>query len=424
MSFDWLTPFLPAINMAGIPILLVSIVVLLQVYQRTNSLYKDTSEHLRGENERLAKRLADTEQKYFDEIERIKKTVSSTLETVSELQAKKDTIFPHLEATHNQSTEILKEVKKIEFIAESLQKVESNVTKLANNHLAQTQAYVFVYENEYEQLSSYYRILQVDSNAETEIIEAAYKRLALKYHPDINESPEALEKLKMLNEAREILTNPEKRQKYDQRYQRLGSQYLNESPGKAIESRNVWSEKSISNLASDILIFTQTFLKVKQWRTAQEQLYAFEGLGIPSKDSRILPTFKSMLPEWQEAKELNYQATQQSIEFSQRLRIWSSIIYGALFGVAGSFWGSQNSGQFIFTYALLGTIVGVVLGLVGTWIYSKWYAGKLGTKFDLLFGILTPLVLALILTIGIYFIIAIILINTLVGFLYGNKQKP
>lgn len=424
MSFDWLTPLLPVINMAGIPILLISIVVLLQVYQKTNSLYKDTSEHLRGENERLAKRLADTEQKYFDEIERIKKNVSSTLDAVSELQAKKDTIFPNLEATYNQSTEILKEVKKIEFVVESLQKVESTVTELANDYQAQPQSYILVYEKEYERLSSYYRILQVDSSAEVEVIEAAYKRLALKYHPDINKSPDALEKLQLLNEAREVLTNPEKRQKYDQRFQRIGSQYLDESHEKVIESGVVWSEKSISNLASEILLIAQAHLKEKKWRVAKEKLYTFEGLGLPSKDNNIFPTFKSMLPEWQKAKELDQVATQQSIEFSHKLRTWACIIYTILFGVAGIWLGVDSKGQFVFIYGLLGVITGFLFGIFSTWVYSKWYAGKRSVKSDMVLGLLTPLLLALIAVAGIYFILLIILINALLGFLYNNKQQP
>ncbi|MBI5054814.1 MAG: DnaJ domain-containing protein, partial [Chloroflexi bacterium] len=47
----------------------------------------------------------------------------------------------------------------------------------------------------------YYEILQVSPNAELEVIEAAYKRLARKYHPDYNESPDAVQRMQELNEA-------------------------------------------------------------------------------------------------------------------------------------------------------------------------------------------------------------------------------
>ena len=61
----------------------------------------------------------------------------------------------------------------------------------------------------------YYDILQVSSTAEKEIIEAAYRKLAQKYHPDINRSPEAEEKMKRINAAYEVLSDPANRAAYD-----------------------------------------------------------------------------------------------------------------------------------------------------------------------------------------------------------------
>ncbi len=62
----------------------------------------------------------------------------------------------------------------------------------------------------------YYRILQVDPSAEWEVIESAYKRLARKYHPDANPSPDANERMKVINEAYEVLRDPTRRKEYDQ----------------------------------------------------------------------------------------------------------------------------------------------------------------------------------------------------------------
>ena len=64
----------------------------------------------------------------------------------------------------------------------------------------------------------YYRILGVSEDAEPEVIEAAFKAMAKKYHPDIwkGDKSFATEKLKKLNEARDILRNSEKRAAYDQ----------------------------------------------------------------------------------------------------------------------------------------------------------------------------------------------------------------
>jgi len=62
----------------------------------------------------------------------------------------------------------------------------------------------------------YYKTLGVDKNASREAIQRAYRKLARKYHPDINKARDAEEKFKQINEAYEVLGDPEKRTKYDQ----------------------------------------------------------------------------------------------------------------------------------------------------------------------------------------------------------------
>ena len=66
--------------------------------------------------------------------------------------------------------------------------------------------------------ADYYKILQVHFTAEPEVIKAAYSRLSRKYHPDINPDPMAMDRMKELNEAYDILGNQEKRSKYDNVY--------------------------------------------------------------------------------------------------------------------------------------------------------------------------------------------------------------
>ncbi len=62
---------------------------------------------------------------------------------------------------------------------------------------------------------TYYQILQVDPAADPEIIEAAFKRLALKYHPDRSTAPDAAARMRELIEARDHLSDPVKRRRYD-----------------------------------------------------------------------------------------------------------------------------------------------------------------------------------------------------------------
>ncbi len=61
----------------------------------------------------------------------------------------------------------------------------------------------------------YYAILQVHPEADKEVINAAYRRLAAKYHPDVSTSPGTAEKMKQLNEAYEVLSDPARRAAYD-----------------------------------------------------------------------------------------------------------------------------------------------------------------------------------------------------------------
>src|ERR1700760_1591897 len=63
----------------------------------------------------------------------------------------------------------------------------------------------------------YYQVLGVDKKASEKDIKAAYRKLARKYHPDLNPNDaEAHKKFQQLNEANEVLSDPEKRKKYDQ----------------------------------------------------------------------------------------------------------------------------------------------------------------------------------------------------------------
>ncbi len=77
----------------------------------------------------------------------------------------------------------------------------------------------------------YYQILEVEKEASPQRIKEAYRRLAFQYHPDRNtcppaggeENPLAVEKMKEINEAYAVLSDPEKRRNYDTFHEQYGS---------------------------------------------------------------------------------------------------------------------------------------------------------------------------------------------------------
>ena len=64
-------------------------------------------------------------------------------------------------------------------------------------------------------MPDYYDILGVSRDADKEEIKRAYRRLARKYHPDVNKEQGAEERFKEINRAYEILSEPEMKARYD-----------------------------------------------------------------------------------------------------------------------------------------------------------------------------------------------------------------
>jgi molecular chaperone DnaJ/curved DNA-binding protein len=65
------------------------------------------------------------------------------------------------------------------------------------------------------EFKDYYKILGVDRKADDKTIKSAYRRLARKHHPDVAKGKDNGERFKEINEAYEVLSDPEKRQRYD-----------------------------------------------------------------------------------------------------------------------------------------------------------------------------------------------------------------
>ena len=97
-------------------------------------------------------------------------------------------------------------------------------------------------------MNNYYEILEVSKNASKEIIEKAYKVLAKKYHPDLQQGEEikkAEEKMKQINEAYEILSDDEKRKQYDIKLEQIEQEKIRKIQEQAINSQN--STKNLEN---------------------------------------------------------------------------------------------------------------------------------------------------------------------------------
>jgi DnaJ-class molecular chaperone len=68
------------------------------------------------------------------------------------------------------------------------------------------------------QFKNYYRLLNVDSTADEATIKAAFRRLALRHHPDRAKSARTARRFQEIREAYDVLSHPERRREYDELY--------------------------------------------------------------------------------------------------------------------------------------------------------------------------------------------------------------
>lgn len=82
---------------------------------------------------------------------------------------------------------------------------------------------------------TYYQILMVDASADHDVMGVVYRRLAQRYHPDVDPSDDARQRMTEINQAWAVLRDPEKRAKYDRelttrRDRRSGDRYIRRGP--------------------------------------------------------------------------------------------------------------------------------------------------------------------------------------------------
>lgn len=73
--------------------------------------------------------------------------------------------------------------------------------------------------------TDYYEVLGIPRNADQKAIQRAYRKLARQLHPDMNKDPDAEERFKEVNEANEVLSDPDRRKKYDRLHAILGDDW-------------------------------------------------------------------------------------------------------------------------------------------------------------------------------------------------------
>jgi curved DNA-binding protein len=102
--------------------------------------------------------------------------------------------------------------------------------------------------------TDYYEVLGVPRDADQDAIRGAYRRLARQYHPDLNSDADAEERFKELGEAYEVLSDPDKRQRYD----RLGANWREverEAPEESFEeffTNQGWADSAGVEFGEDL----------------------------------------------------------------------------------------------------------------------------------------------------------------------------
>ena len=120
---------------------------------------------------------------------------------------------------------------------------------------------------------NYYQQLKVKPDATAHQIKEAYRRLAFEYHPDRNtDDPQAAEKMKAINEAYAVLSNPAKKSEYDSLRSRFGSSAY-------AQFRKNYSEQDIFS-GSDVNHIFEEMAKAFGLRGSNEIFREFYGRGF------------------------------------------------------------------------------------------------------------------------------------------------
>lgn len=142
----------------------------------------------------------------------------------------------------------------------------------------------------------YYKVLGVEKNATPADIRKAYRKMAKKYHPDINkDNPKAQELFQAVNEANEVLSNPEKRKKYDEygehwkHADEFETQKSSYNPFEGYGSTSGWGDfsRSAGNTSDFSDFFEQLFGGTRSRRTQHAARDINATLSISLRDAAV-----------------------------------------------------------------------------------------------------------------------------------------
>ena len=148
-------------------------------------------------------------------------------------------------------------------------------------------------------MKNYYEILEVAKNASPEVIEKAYKALIKKYHPDLQPAEkkhEAENKVKLINEAYDVLSNSEKKSEYDKELNQIEFEKIvaEQKKVKKQQENNTYSNKNYQSQEQNN-VSSQIYHQVnKAYNDAYNDAYN-EALRNMGYEVRYQKTFKEHL---------------------------------------------------------------------------------------------------------------------------------
>ena len=109
-------------------------------------------------------------------------------------------------------------------------------------------------------MKNYYDILDLDRTANPDRIKSSYRELVLKYHPDRNHTPEAETRMREINDAYSILSNPVEKSKYDTA---ISTTFSEATPGTSYTYSNTYQSHNFStaDLWEDLFENVGTYVK-------------------------------------------------------------------------------------------------------------------------------------------------------------------